>query len=180
MSSLAAVAVVAGLILMALNLPFVVAPDAWRRQVVRFPRSRWPGWILAAVDVLWIGWVIWHAPLGRYEFLRPVVLPAVPVVYGLAVVFLDELLAPRALGGLLMLVANPVLNAARFHPSPWRLVAVVLAYVWVVAGMLLMLSPYRFRQVFDIMTRTLARCRWLGLVRALVGALLLVLGLTVY
>lgn len=165
---------------MAINAALVLAPGRMRRLALDFPRSRWPAWLLTAVDLCWAGWVVYHAELGRFNGLKPSLFLLTPLAIGLVAFFMDELLAPRALGGLLLLLANPILNAARWHPSPWHFVLTALAYVWVAAGIVLVLSPFRFRQVADFATRTPLRCRVGGLARLAFGALLLVLGLSVF
>ncbi|MFH0954105.1 MAG: hypothetical protein V1873_07230 [Verrucomicrobiota bacterium] len=178
--TLSQIACALGTFIVIVNVPAVVAPAVFRRVAQAFPRNRPAAWLLTAFDLGWVSWVILHAALGRFEFLKPAVYAAAPLSLLAIVFYMDELLAPRALGGLLLLIANPVLNAARWHPSEWRLVMTVVAYAWVVAGIVLILSPYRFRQVAAFMTKTDARCRALGLVRLCVGACFLFLGLKVY
>lgn len=180
MSELALIASVLGLVIGVLNIPVVLWPAAVRRGSLAFPRSRNMAWFLTAMDLAWVAWIILHAPLGRFEWVKPYVYVAAPIAFLLLVNFMDELLAPRALGGFLLLLANPVLNAARWHESPLRLVMTVLAYLWVIAGMVLVLSPYYFRRVAQWALKTDARCRLLGLFRMLIGLGILVLGLTVY
>ena len=180
MFSLAQMACALGTFIVVLNLPAALAPGLFRRMVEAFPRSKLPALFLTALDLGWVSWVILHAPLGRFEFLKPAVYAAAPISFLAIVFFMDELLAPRALGGLLLLLANPILNAARWHPSNWRLVMTVAAYLWVISGIVLFLSPYRFRHFAAFMTKTDMRCRLLGLVRLAVGACFLFLGLRVY
>ena len=136
---LGALGVVAGLV--ALRFPV-----ALRAGLAAFPRSKWPGWILAAVCVFWVAWVIRHAALGRFEAVKPLIPVLAVVGFGAIVWFLDELLAPRALGGLLLLLANPMLNGVRWSDSPWRYAVVLIAYAWVIAGCVLMLHPWAFRK----------------------------------
>jgi len=180
MTMLATFACAIGGLLMAGNTVAVVAPDFFRRLLQDFPRSRMPAWILVAVDLFWVFWVMLHASLGWFDPWKWLLYPALPLAFFLIIFFMDELLAPRALGGLLLLVANPILTAARWPETPWRLVMTVLAYVWVVAGMVLVLSPYRFRHLVEFVNRTTVRTRLGGVARFLVGALLLFLGLKVY
>ena len=99
-----------------------------------------------------------------------------PVVFGLVLVFMNELLAVRALGGLLMLAASPVLELQRVNLSPYTVVLAVMAYVWVVAGMVLMLSPYRFRQACELVFETEAVAAVAGVVGIALGGVLVVLG----
>lgn len=178
--SLANWAVALGIIIVAANAAFLAAPEAFKRWALAFPRSPTWAWILTAADLFWVAWIVLHAPLGRFENLKPLVYLAAPVAFMLIVFFMDELLAPRAAGGLLLLLANPILNAARWHPSPWRLVVTVLCYLWVVAGIVFILSPYRFRYMVEWATKTTLRMRILGAVRLLFGLVLLFLGWRVY
>ena len=180
MSSLAITACVVGAIIILAHIPAVLAPDHFRRALLAFPRSRWPGWALTLFDLAWVSWVIYHASLGRFEFLKPWLYLAAPLSFFLIVFFMDELLAPRAFGGFLLLVANPVLIAARWHESNWRWVMAVIAYVWVIGGIMLVLSPYRFRQIAETASKTPLRCRVGGAVRLAVGVGLVILALTVY
>lgn len=159
----------------------MAAAPAWViRGLVAFPRSRLPAWILTAAGLFWVSQIVLNAHLGRFEHLKPLIYAAGPVSFLLMVFFMDELLAPRALGGLLLLVANPILNAARWHPSNWRLVMTVIAYLFVVAGIVFMLGPYRFRQVAALITASEKRCRTLGALRIVAGLLILYLGFRVY
>lgn len=178
--SLANWAVAIGALIVAINAAFLAAPEACKRWALAFPRSVAWAWGLVAVDLFWVAWIILHAPLGRFEPLKPLIYVLAPMAFILVVFFMDELLAPRAAGGLLLLVANPVLNAARWHPSPWRLVVTVLCYIWVVAGMVFLLSPYRLRDLVEWATKGSTRLRMLSVVRLVFGLVLLFLGWRVY
>jgi hypothetical protein len=180
MSKLALIAAGLGVFIMIVNLPAVLTPMLFRRVALSFPRSKLPGWLLLVFDLTWVSWVMLHAYFGRFEFLKPAIYAAAPIAFILMVIFMDELLAPRALGGLLLLIANPVLAAARWHESEWRLVLTVIAYVWVIVGMTLVLAPFWFRYLVEFSTRTKARCILLGLVRLAFGAFVLFLGLRIY
>lgn len=159
------------------NLPAVLSPALFQRLLLQFPRSRVPGWLLAALDLSWFGWLLFHEPLWQFfDYVRPWLWLLIPVIIILVCVFMDELLAPRALGGLMLLIAAPILDAARFHPSLWRYLPLVLAYVWIIAGIVFVLTPYRVRRFFVFITRTPLRCRIGGSVRLALGLLLLWLG----
>jgi hypothetical protein len=178
--TLSQIACALGSLLVAGNLVCILAPGFVRRMLQLFPRSRLPAWALMAFNLSWVSWVILHASLGRFEFLKPAVYIVAPLSFVAMAVFMDELLAPRMFGALLLLLANPILNTARWHPSNWRMVMAVVAYIWVVAGIVFVLSPYRFRQFGAFVTRTDLRCRVGGLVRLLVGVSFIFLGLRVY
>ena len=153
-------------------------PAACRRGLAAFPRSRLPGWVLTGIGVFWVAWMVYHAALGRFEGLKPAMPVAAILLFGAMIYFLDELLAPRALGGLLLLLANPMLLGVRWVESAWRLVPVLIAYAWVVAGCALMLHPWLFRKACERwLGSDVAVVRWGG-VKLLGGAVLLGAGLT--
>ena len=170
-----------GVAIALINLFCVLAPAAFRRVLLAFPRSRVPAYLLAALDLAWFGWLLYHEPLWQFfDVVRPWLVLLVPLVVILVCVFMDELLAARAFGGLLLLVGGPILDTARWHPSAWRYVLIVLAYVWIIGGIIFVLNPYRVRRFFDFITRTDARCRIGGAVRVALGLLLLWLGWKIF
>ncbi len=178
--SLANLACAIGTVVAVLNISAFLAPGLFRKMVLSFPRNKAAAWVLTAVDLYWVAWIVLHAALGRFEFLKPYIYFAAPVSFLLIIFFMDELLAPRALGGFILLLADPILTAARWHPSNWRYVMTVLAYVWVIAGIIFVLSPYRLRQLLEFGTKTDWRCRVGGAIRFLAGVALVYLGLRVY
>ncbi len=110
------------------------------------PRSVWIGRVLAAFAWIGAGWATWVMPLSLIEpfkrFLPLIVLVCIPLSW----YWLDELLACRALGGILMLFPAPLLVSVRSHPSPWRLLLVSVAYLAILKGMFLMLYPWYMRR----------------------------------
>lgn len=158
---------------------WLAAPDSARTAVERFPRHRLAGWILAAVALVWAGSNVYHAELGRFSYVKPWLFGAVPAVVLLVGFFMDDLLAPRALGGLMLLAAAPLLKAARFHESSLALTVTVLAYVWVVLGMAWVLGPYRFRRWLAPLSGVPGRLRAAGTALVAAGLGYVALGLTV-
>lgn len=146
----------------------IMKPQACQLGLERFPRSVWAGRLLLSVDFLWIilmmhqssfgefGWIkeIYYrwvpgletANLGLFTFIKDPTVAGGVIVYLVILFYMNDLLAPRALGGLLLLLASPILTSARWMETSWRLVMVVIAYVMVVKGIMLVLSPFRFRQ----------------------------------
>lgn len=180
MTSLATMAVSGGVLCTAAGGAMLAAGDAVRRALAAFPRHRWLGWVLTAIALFWVTWIVYHARLGRFEYLKPWLFVAAPVSFGLIVWLLDDLLAPRAGGGLLLLAMNPVLCSARLHPSAWSVVMSALAYVVIVAGMAWVLGPYRFRRWLTPLTSPGIASTATGTVFLGLGVFLLILGLRVY
>lgn len=178
MMSLSGLCLLTGTVNLALFLPLLFVPGLAQRVIRAFPRNAWVGAVLAAVAVAWAAWEVNDMPLGFVDAYKTWLWVLGPVVYGLVMLFMNELLASRALGGLLMLSASPVLETQRLHDSPWTVVPAVLAYAWVVAGMVLMLSPYRFRHAAEFCCSTRGGCRFTGLVGVVTGGVLVALALT--
>ena len=163
------------------NIPALLMPGVFRTGLLAFPRSRYPAWVLTALDLVWFGWLLYHEPLWPFfDMVRPWLVVIIPLVIVLVCIFVDELLAARALGGLLLLVGGPILDAARWHPSTWRYVPIGLAYIWIIAGIIFVLTPFRLRRFFDFITRTELRCRAGGAIRLIFGLLLLWLGWKIF
>lgn len=157
------------------------APAAARRALLSFPRNDWIGRVLALVALVWSALLVHDMPLGFVDAYKPGLYVVTPVIYVLVVVLMGELLAARAFGGLLLLVAEPLLATMRAPGlSSLRLPIVVLAYAWVVAGMALVLGPYWFRKTVEVVCRTDARCRVAGAAGLAVGLALIALGVTVF
>ena len=180
MSVLGHYSVAIGAVLAPLYLSMVLAPAAALRGGRAFPRSRVMAAILSAIAFAWGGWLLHQTPMGRFETFRQPIYLLIPLLAVLVNVFSSELLAPRALGGIMILVPAPLLAAARWHPSPWRYVMLVLAYVLVIKGIALILSPYLFRRGMQCMVKDETTCRAWGGLGAAMALLLIVLGLTVY
>lgn len=180
MMPLSKLSILVGLVYCLLHLPLVLAPGLMKRGLAAFPRNRWAGVVLAAWALAWSAVEVNDMPLGMIDAFKSWLWVLGPVVFVLVLVFMDEMLAVRALGGLLMLAACPVLEIQRLNDSSWTVVPAVLAYVWVVAGMVLILSPYRFRHSVERCCATETRTRLMGAGGTVAGGLLIGLGLRVF
>ena len=157
---------------------FGLAEPVRFRSVLRaLPRHRPAAWAFTAICFAVAARMLLTAPLGRFEGWKPLVYLLAPALFFLTVHFVDELLAARALGGLLVLFPEPVLAASRMNDSPWRLVVVVLMYLWAVSGMLLVLYPYQLRLKSEKWLNTDGKCRLWGAVNVALSAVLFVLAL---
>jgi hypothetical protein len=152
-------------------------PARFRAAVRALPRHRPTAWVLTAVCLAWAAWMLLTAPLGRFEGWKPMVYLLAPALFFLTVNYVEELLAARALGGLLLLFPDPVLAASRMNDSPWRLVVVAVMYVWAVSGMILVLYPYQLRLKSEKWLNTDVKCRLWGTVNVALSAALFVLAI---
>lgn len=181
MMTLSELSLLVGGVYVVLHMPLVITPRATLKGLRIFPRNFWMGAVLAAVAVIWSAVEVNAMPLGNfiggYKWLLWII---TPVVYALVLMFMNELLAPRALGGLLLLSANPVLSIQCLYASQATWLIAGLAYVWVVAGAWLVLSPYRFRHAVEVVCASAGWCRVAGAAGVFIGCVLVGLALTVF
>jgi hypothetical protein len=181
MSELAIIALFLGLLALAIGAVSLAAPARVRAGAGLFPRSIWPGRILAAVDLVWAAFNLSLMHLGMFDAWKVHLFWLTPVAIYLCINYLDELLSPRALGGLFLLAAGPVLSIARWHPSDARLVMSVLAYLWIILGLTFLLCPWWFRRLLPVLVgKTDASARVIGGVKAVLGLGLIALALLAY
>lgn len=157
----------------------------WPRWAVgagkAFPRCRVAGWVLCAADVAWICWNLHGMALGPVEFLEPWLIPIGIVVFAAVAWGLPELLAVRALGGLLLLAANPALSGLYFAEDPpgrvwaWHDVAAGLVYAGILVGGWWLLRPWAWRVAGEWLARH-KTARWVMGGVALAGAAALSFG----
>src|SRR6202022_1432360 len=144
-----------------------------------FPRSRVGGGGLRAWALVWSFLLLATMEMGEFSSFRRPLLIALPIGYFLALRFVDEFLAVRALGIFCLLAAEPLLDAASFLYEAARLVVTVFAYLLIVAGLFWVTMPYLLRDQIDWCARTNSRWRAVHGAALLYGAALLVLAVTV-
>ena len=115
--------------------------------------------------------------LGEFSNWRSLVLYLTPVAAVLAIFFMQEFLAVRALGGLALMAAEPLLEAAFMRDEQIRLLLVSLTYVWIIAGMFWVGMPYTLRDQVAWVTSSEKRWRAAAFAGLAYGALLCVGGL---
>ena len=172
---LALFSIILGVFTLAPALFSLVAPVPAARVYRAFPRSVWPGRILAVICVVCSA--IWSIsmPFPFLPPLRPWLWIIVPLVVAAFWIYIPDLLSCRAFGGLLALVPSPLLHAAQWHPSAWRYVIIVYAYALAVLGMFYIALPYLMRDHITWAHGTPLRARVIAASFAALGALLIAL-----
>ncbi|HSR87425.1 MAG TPA: hypothetical protein VLL07_00605 [Pontiella sp.] len=174
------ISIILGLLALTAGVIAIIRPAFIRRLAELFPRSVVPAWILTAL-CCWLGArEALSMNMGFLDAYKAYIYLLAPLVFIASVVYMKELLAPRALGGFLLLIAVPILQEARWHASAWRLVVVVLVYLWIIYGLLLLLSPWWFRKTYQpfLDSEGLFKAAVYG--KAALGLVLLLLGIFVY
>lgn len=125
----------------------------------KFPRSRVAATILITIAGIWSFLLVQDMDLGEFSRLRQLILIGIAAGSVLSWAFVEEFLAVRALGMLLLLAAEPLLGSAILRDEPSRLILVILAYGWVVAGLFFVGMPYLLRDAVGFLSATHTRWR---------------------
>jgi len=178
--SLKLVAIIIGLLYIAAHLPPALAPARFGPLLKKLPRNYPLGVALTLIATLWFVTLTGLMDLGEISNMR-VDLMAIWTAAGvLLVIFVPGFLAARGLGCLLLLGAAVILDAAFLVLTPARFVMTVLAYGWVVSGMVLVYSPHLWRDAIHYVTKTPLRLRLFSWPGVVFGVVLIALGLFVY
>ncbi|MBV8215399.1 MAG: hypothetical protein JOZ08_19485 [Verrucomicrobia bacterium] len=171
--SLHVVGLTIGAVVFLAHLYALLRPADSQKLLLKLPRSKTAGIILLAIDAVWCFWLISTMDLEEFAWLRPYVQFAIPVLFFLTIIFVDELLAARALGIFAMLIAEPMISSAFLRPELWRLLIVLMAYVWLTLGMFWVGKPYLLRDQITWVTKSVLRWRIATVLGVVWGALIL-------
>ncbi|MEI6491966.1 MAG: hypothetical protein WCO94_05400 [Verrucomicrobiota bacterium] len=170
--SLQTTGLAAGMLLLISHVFALISPEqtvAWART---FPRSRVAATVLIALAGVWSFLLVQTIDLGEFSQLRNIMLAAIVAGAFLSWIYVPEFLAVRALGMILLLIAEPLLESAVLRQEPSRLLLVVLAYVWVIAGLFFVGMPYLLRDVVQWLTADRSRLRFGALAGSAYGVAL--------
>lgn len=151
---------------------------AWAKN---FPRNFPVGCVLMGVGTAWFLYNLNQETISDFAKYKTAMLVGFGAVGALTCVFVRDFLAVRGLAVVLLMLAWFALKTARLtYHTDWRLVIVVWAYLWVIAGMWLTISPWRLRDYLQWATANETRIRVGGALRLAFGLLVVLLGLTAY
>ena len=178
--SLQWISIILGILALAGGLMGVFRPDLARRFMELFPRSVVPAWIFTAL-CCWLGAKEAAAMnMGAVDIIKPFILFIAVGVFAASVIYMKELLAARALGGFLLLLAVPIIKTAAFSGAPLFQILVAVIYLWVIAGIVLLLSPWYFRKSCAPFIEKPALLKTASAVKVAVGVMFILLGIFVY
>jgi len=178
--TLSQLAILLGGAIAVLQIWTLLKPDASAAALRKFPRSEGWGYLLMAIGAGWFLYRLNQEAIAEFAAYKTYMLLGFGGVALAACFFVPDFLAVRGLSITMLMLSGFVLSKTRFVDTPWRLVLVIIAYMWIVGAMWWMISPWRFRDLIQWTTATPEKTRKLALVRLAVAALVIVLGLTVY
>ena len=145
-----------------------------------FPRSAVAGFVLLGTAAVWSWILIRTIDLGEFSNWRTRILIFIPIATYLSWRYVDEFLAVRALGMVVLLLAEVLLESAWMRPENGRLLLVGLAYIWIVAALFWIGMPYTLRDQIAWVTKNEGRWKSAAFVGIVYGALLICLRLTLH
>ena len=178
--SLKIVTIIVGLLISLAHLPLALAAERVGPFMRSLPRNYPLGVVLMLAATLWFTTLTGVMDLGEISSARMQLMALWTVAGVLVVIFVPGFLAARGLGCLLLLGAAVVLDATFLVTTPWRYVMTILAYYWVIAGMVLVYSPHLWRDLINYVAKTPERLRWMSWPGVVFGVILILLGLFVY
>jgi hypothetical protein len=178
--SLRTAALIAGALLCLIGVVGLVMHNTARMTLGRFPRSRVAGVVILAIDLVWSFWLVSTMEMGEFSTFRRPFLIALPIGFFLTMRFVDEFLAVRALGILVLLAAEPLLEAAFFRYETSRLVLTVLAYILIVLGLIWVTLPYKLRDQINWFSKSAAHWQGVNAISFVYGVALITLAFISY
>ena len=158
----------------------LLRPARFADLLRRFPRSELWGFILMPLGTVWFLYYLKMDDIADFAAFKPVLFLGFAVIGFGACIFVRDFLAVRGLAVVSLLLAKVVLDTARWAETSWRLVLVVLAYLWICSALVFTVSPWRLRDLIAYVTANPRRVRVASAARLALGLLIVVLALTVY
>jgi len=178
--SLKMTAIIVGLVIAAGHLPGAIAPEKFGPMLKRLTRNYPLGIVLMLAATLWLTILTSVMDLGEISGARTQLMAVWMIAGVLVSIFVPGYLSVRGLGCLLLMAAALMLDAAFLVLTPWRYVVTLLAYFWVVAGMVFVYSPHLGRDAAFYVTQTPQRLRLFAWPGVVFGLLVIALGIFVY
>lgn len=158
--SLKQAGIILGLLLIAGHVYAFMKREPLVKWLKQLPRNKGLGVAILTIDLVWSWILISTMDLGEFQSIRKTLQILIPVTYVLVINFVDEFLAVRALGVLLLLAASPILDAAFLEMPASRLLLPILAYAWIILGLFWVGMPYVMRD--QIAWVSASESRWKG------------------
>jgi hypothetical protein len=160
----------------------IAKPAAFAAAVRRFPRSLPWGIVLMALGTVWFLWNLSQESIADFASYKNVLFGGFAGVGLGACIFVQDFLAVRGLAIVLLLLAKLMVDTGRpaLPQTPWVLVIQTWAYVLVVAGIWLTVSPWRLRDWLTWGTANERRLKVICGLKLAFGLLVAGLGLTVF
>jgi hypothetical protein len=177
---LSILAICMGLLVALVNLVGLLAPAPVTAFARKFPRNTAIGYVLMAIGTIWFLYNVSIESLADFESMKKFLFGLFIAIALGTCIFVKDFLAVRGLAIVMLLLGKLMVDSARWVDSEWRLVMVVWAYVLILAGMWLTVSPWRLRDAIDFDTANPKRLRMFSTARLAFGVFVAILGFVVF
>jgi len=179
---LSTLAIALGLIAAAPQAYGLVNPKGLAEWARKFPRHLPLGIALMGLGTAWFLYNLSLESIADFAAFKPHMMVAFAGIGLLACIFVRDFLAVRGLAIVLLCLAKLMVDSGRPHleDTSWVLVIQGWAYVFVVAGIWLTISPWRLRNWIEWNTNTESRTRFGCAVRLAFCLFVVALGATVF
>jgi hypothetical protein len=160
----------------------IVKPAAFAAAVRKFPRSLPWGGALMVLGTVWFLWNLSQESIADFATYKNALFAGFAGVGLGTCIFVQDFLAVRGLAIVLLLLAKLMVDTGRpaLGQTHWVLVIQTWAYVLVVAGIWLTISPWRLRDLLVWGTASEQRIKVGCGLRLAFGLFVAALGLTVF
>jgi len=158
----------------------LMKPKEFAASVRKFPRNVPVGIALMLLATAWFLWILSHEAVSDFATYKSTLFLLFGAVGVGTCIFVQDFIAVRGLAVLFLLVAKLMVDTGRplLGKTHWVLVIQTWAYLMVVAGIWLTLSPWRLRDFLNWATADEKRVRVGSAIRLAFGLFVAVLGLT--
>jgi hypothetical protein len=155
-------------------------PKAFAESVRKFPRNVPIGIALMLLGTAWFLWILSQEAVSDFATYKNALFLLFAAVGVGTCIFVQDFIAVRGLAVMFLLVAKLMVDTGRpmLGKTHWALVIQTWAYVLVIAGIWLTLSPWRLRDFLNWATADEKRVRVGSAIRLAFGLFVAVLGLT--
>ena len=126
-------------------------PTGFAAAVRKFPRSLPWGYVLMLLGTGWFLWNLSQESISDFASYKNLMLLCFAAIGLLTCVYVQDFLAVRGLAVVLLLLAKLMVDTGRpaLGQTAWVLVIQSWAYVLVIAGLWLTVSPWRLRNLLE-------------------------------
>jgi hypothetical protein len=155
-------------------------PAGFAASVRKFPRSLPSGYVLMLLGTAWFLWNLSQESISDFASYKNILFAGFAAVGVLSCIFVQDFLAVRGLAVVLLLLAKLMVDTGRPYLAQTPLVLIIQAwaYVLVVVGIWLTVSPWRLRDWLNWATANEKRIKIGCGMRLAFGLLVAALGLT--
>lgn len=160
----------------------IIKPAAFAAAARKFPRSIPLGYALMLLGTAWFLYNLSQESIADFAAYKNVLFAGFAAVGIGSCLFVQDFLAVRGLAVVLLLLAKLMVDSGRplLGQTSWVYVIQGWAYLLVIAGIWLTISPWRLRDLVNWGTATEQRVKRFCALRLVFGLFVAVLGLTVF